>query len=558
MRSQGPIERPAPTARATPDLWLHSGVTVEVGTAAGVAARTGAHLLLETLARHGVDTLFGVPGHGAYPIYDALNDVPAIRPYVGRNEQGVTFAAEGYASATGRIAVATSVPRAGLTNAATAIWEANDLPSRLLFLLEADASHRSILAPICRYYEVATTAERIVPALEDLLERLTGARPGAAALEVPQAVLAGAVDPRSRPPSTAPTRTIPASLQGIAEALVTARRPLLIAGSPAADAPEALTRLAEALGAPVLVDGRGKGSLPDGHPLALGMAWARQRPAEDLVTAADLVLAIGATDTPVDVDEASAIVAGRPAEWRDRHLLQIDWDDARSGVTRGTAFGHVPTLLNTLIEGIGTHRTRSEWDPGQFAVTREAFTRYAAETVPWALPLWRHLRASLPDDTILCADSLVGLWTARLFPVDRPRSFLYPWGTGTLGRAVPAALGAIRAYPDRPVVALMGDGAFMYNAQELATAALYGQKVIVLIANDDGFGAIKHNMTRMFGRSIAHELRNPDFVAMGHAFGMRARRLESLEDLPAALREALNAPDSSIIDLPLELRPPRF
>ncbi|MBM4418498.1 MAG: thiamine pyrophosphate-binding protein [Chloroflexi bacterium] len=549
----------ARTARATPVLWLDSGVNSEVTATAGVAARTGAHLLLEALARHGVDTLFGVPGHGAYPIYDALNDVAAIRPYVGRNEQGVTFAAEGFASATGRVAVATSVPRAGLTNAATAIWEANDMPSRLLFLLEADPSHRAILGPICRYHEIATSAEAIVPAVEGLLARLTRGRPGSAALEVPQAVLAGGVAAQPRAASgTATTHAIPASLPGIAEALVTAHRPLLIAGAPAADAPEALTHLAEALGAPVLVDGRGKGAIPDRHALALGMSWARLRPAEELVAAADVVLAIGATDAPIDVDEGSAIVAQRPTEWRARHLLQIDWDGARSGVTRGAAFGHVPTLLDALAGHIPPRRGDSGWEPGQMAAAREAFRRYAAETVPWALPLWHHLRASLPEETILCADSLVGLWTARLYPVDRPRSFLYPWGTGTLGRAVPAALGAARAYPHRPVVALMGDGAFMYNAQELATAALHGQKIVVLIANDDGYGAIKHNMTRMFGRSIAHELRNPDFVALGRAFGMRARRLATLDDLPTAIHDALDAPDSSIIELPLELRPPRF
>src|SRR2546423_11785980 len=97
---------------------------------------TGAHALVGALELHGVDTLFGVPGHGAYPIYDALNDFPSVRPFVGRNEQGATFAAEGYARATGRVAVATSVPKAGLTNAATGLWEATDQPSRMLFLLE--------------------------------------------------------------------------------------------------------------------------------------------------------------------------------------------------------------------------------------------------------------------------------------------------------------------------------------------------------------------------------------------------------------------------------------
>src|SRR5579884_192839 len=150
---------------------------------------SGAHALIAALELHGVDTLFGVPGHGAYPIYDALNDFPKVKPFVGRNEQGAGFAAEGYSRATGRVAVATSVPKAGLTNSATSIWEANDQPSRLLFLLEADPSHKPILAPLSRYYGRADRVQDVAPTVHELMWKLRTGRPGAAALEVPNAVL---------------------------------------------------------------------------------------------------------------------------------------------------------------------------------------------------------------------------------------------------------------------------------------------------------------------------------------------------------------------------------
>src|SRR5262245_39875822 len=150
---------------------------------------SGAHALIAALERHGVDTLFGVPGHGAYPIYDALNDFPGVRPFVGRNEQGATFAAEGYARATGRVAVATSVPKAGQTNAATGLWEATDQPSPLPCLLEADPSHRPILEPVARYYGRADRVEDVAPAVHDLMWKLRLGRPGAAALEVPNSIL---------------------------------------------------------------------------------------------------------------------------------------------------------------------------------------------------------------------------------------------------------------------------------------------------------------------------------------------------------------------------------
>src|SRR5262245_32593955 len=256
---------------------------------------TGAHVLIAALELHGVDTLFGVPGHGAYPIYDALNDFPAVQPFVGRNEQGATFSAEGYSRATGRVAVATAVPKAGLTNAATGIWEANDQPSRLLFLLEADPSHRPILEPVARYYGRADRVEDIAPAVHDLMWKLRRERPGAAALEVPNAVLnaQAGVDASAGfevADLPAPDRE---RLREVARALSEAAHPVIVAGAPAADAPAALVALAETLRAPVFVDGRSKGAIPDDHPLALGFSLAPNRPGAELVARADVVLVIG-------------------------------------------------------------------------------------------------------------------------------------------------------------------------------------------------------------------------------------------------------------------------
>src|SRR5687767_136161 len=256
---------------------------------------SGAHALIAALELHGVDTLFGVPGHGAYPIYDALNDFPKVKPFVGRNEQGATFGAEGYSRSTGRVAVATAVPKAGLTNAATGIWEANDQPSRLLFLLEADPTHRSILEPICRYYARAENPGEIAPKLHELMWRLRTDRPGAAAFEIPNGVLnaPAAGDPRDGFEAPSPRLPTAAWIEQAAARLSQAERCVIVAGPPAAEAPEALTRLAEALQAPVFVDGRSKGSIPDEHPLALGFSLSAERAGGRLLERADAVVLIG-------------------------------------------------------------------------------------------------------------------------------------------------------------------------------------------------------------------------------------------------------------------------
>jgi thiamine pyrophosphate-dependent acetolactate synthase large subunit-like protein len=263
-----------------------------------------------------------------------------------------------------------------------------------------------------------------------------------------------------------------------------------------------------------------------------------------LIEQADVVVLIG---------DASASAAALPAET----LLRIDWDDAIATPAASSLFGSVPSLLDALAEAVPA-RDVDGWSADELDEVRAAPFAYARERVPWSLAVWEHLRAGLPRDALVFTDSLFGLWTARLFPAYEPRTVSFPHGTGTLGHAVPAALGARLAFPEREIVAIAGDGAFLYNPQELATMMLYRQKIIVIVANDDCYGAIKHNMGAMFGRSIAHELRNPDFLTFGHAFDMASTRLRSIDDLPAALQAARENPRSSLIELPLELRPPRF
>jgi acetolactate synthase-1/2/3 large subunit len=238
-------------------------------------------------------------------------------------------------------------------------------------------------------------------------------------------------------------------------------------------------------------------------------------------------------------------------------LVRIDWDDAIEGGAPPRLTGNMPSLLEGLAEA-ATARAADGWTTAELDEVRRSPHEYAEERVPWATGVWRDMRRVMPRDTLLFADSLFALWTARVFPAYAPNTVSFPWGTGTLGHAIPAALGARRAFPDRPIVAAAGDGAFLYNPQELATMMLYQQKLVVVIANDDCYGAVRDNMKAMFGRSIAHQLRNPDFLSFGHAFGMDSTRLRSTDELSEALATALANDRPALIELPLELRPPRF
>jgi acetolactate synthase-1/2/3 large subunit len=343
-------------------------------------------------------------------------------------------------------------------------------------------------------------------------------------------------------------------IEEAARLLSAATRPVICAGGYAwtARASEALTRMAERLQAPVLTANMSKGAIADDHPLCLGFNYNVGGHAERLLAEADLVLAIG--------PRAGMATGQRPVEVLARTLIHVDWDGAEQGPSvpaRLALAGHVPSILADLAERAG-RRDGPAWPADALDQVRNAALANARERIPWAIPFYRALRAALPRDALLFTDSLAGLWTFRLFPAYAPNTVHFPWSTGTLGHGVPAAVGAAIAQPARTIAVLAGDGAFLYNSQELAAMKYYDRKLIVVVANDNCYSAILFNTTDRFGRAIAYELANPDFVKLGEAYGMRGVRLESVDQTEAAVREAVAADRSTLIEVPLQLRPPRL
>jgi acetolactate synthase-1/2/3 large subunit len=323
----------------------------------------------------------------------------------------------------------------------------------------------------------------------------------------------------------------------------------------AADAGASVQRLAEALNAPVFVDGLTKGLLPEDHPLALGRGWTPGGPGAQLVRDADVALVIGAplgggqVTTPWDPQMALGAA----------QTILVDWDDREQEPLPANLRlrGHVPGILAALADGVAGNARATGYPLARLDEVRRWAWDYAETRVPWALGFFQEISTAMPRDGILLLDSMVGLWLDRVYAAFGPATVRFPFGTGTLGYGVPAAVGAKLAQPGREVVVVAGDGAFLYNPQELATMMLHGQKLTIIIANDGIYGAIKHNMAERFGRSTAYTLANPDFVRLGEAFGMRAVRLSSSDEVGQALAEALVGNQSTLIEVPLELRPPR-
>lgn len=513
-----------------------------------------ADVLVEGLARHGVRHLFGMPGSHSTTIYDSLQRSGAIATILIRNEQAGAFAADGYARVTGRPGVVCTTAGPGATNALTGVAEAwaDSVPVLLLSgQVNADRMHQecgayheidleAIFRPVTKWVATLTAAPRLPELVAEAFRALTTGRPRPAALVLPQDLTRQPFE-GERTARTIATVAAPLALDQISDAadrLARAERPIVLAGGGAlwADAIAEVRAVAERLHCPVVTSLNGKGLIDERDPLSLG--HARSARGKAALPHADAMLAIGCRFTEVMTD------------WRrlpiPKELIQIDLDPDQIGMNHPVTVGIVAdakAALAALAERLPL-RQRPGWD-GLWEQARAARV---------ARPEWliEALRAALPDDVPVFTDACeLGYRMQADFPAHGPRRFFYPSNYITLGWGFPAALGAAVAREGGPVVSVSGDGGFLMTAQELATAARYGLRVIAVIHNDSTYGAMKNIQTRLHGsRYLDVDLNNPDFLALAAAFGVRACRAAEPDAFQAAARTALNHAGPTVIEVP--------
>jgi acetolactate synthase-1/2/3 large subunit len=522
-----------------------------------------ADLLVRRLRDHGVRQVFGYPGGQLTPIYDALYRERAIRHFLGRHEQAAAFMADGAARATGRPGVCLAVCGPGVFNAFTPLAAAQTDSIPVLLIsgqvpiagrgLRSGYYHENnqLLAsvPVTKARVRVEDAADLVPALDRAWQALTTGRPGPVLFEVPLDVLRSEVDPApwpSLPPAPVPLAPSASDLDALARLLAGWRRPLILAGGGviAAGAEALLASLAQRLGAPVLHTAMGKCALPRSHPLAAGMPWHRATSDltgmdeffSPLLTEADGLLAIGCRFTQMATGNWTMKL---PAT-----LAQIDVDAEEIGrhylVERGV-HADAAIALQGLLERLPD-------------TDRPAWSRPLATREPWRLPgvdVLGTLRRLLPSDAIVAADvTRLAYMMMAEFPLDHPRTFLHPAGAVAMGYALPAALGAKAALPERAVVAIVGDGGFQMSALELATAVQEQLPIVIVLVNDSCLTLIKATQQRRYGeRYIGVDLLNPDFAMLARAFGVSYCRAPGEETLEVVLREALNAGRPLLIEV---------
>jgi thiamine pyrophosphate-dependent acetolactate synthase large subunit-like protein len=513
---------------------------------------------IKLLEAYGVDTVFGIPGVHTLEFCRGLNR-SSIRHVQARNEQGAGFMADGYARASAKPGVALLISGPGVTNALTPIGQAyaDSIP---MLVVSADAASHTLgkgwgclhevpsltatTAPLTAFSATAMTPQEVPALFARAFSVFSSERPRPVHIAIPIDVLAmpatGDWQPIELPHRPAP---IAKKVERACELLRGARQPMICVGGGATLAGEAITEIAQRLGAPVISSIAGKGIVPGSHPLSLGGGVVRAE-VQQYLKNADVVLAVGTELSEVDSFEGTLEINGK--------IIRIDIDTHKMNdlyPAEVALLGGAKASCEAIARQLGEVGARAE-TAAEVAAIRAGFRNRLDDSQRRHYKMLDLLREALPDDTILLGDVCQLVYTgAFAFDVSAPRKWNYPGGYCTLGSALPDAIGAKLARPDTPVVALAGDGGFMFTVQELVTGAELGLPLPIILWNNQGLKQIQDDMLLQGIELVGVTGINPDFMALARACHCHAIRAESAEQVRAALEDAFAADRPTLIEV---------
>ena len=518
---------------------------------------TGAEAILKSLQAHGVTTIFGLPGGQMDHFFDAMYKAgDAVQCIRSRHEQGAAYMAFGYARSTGRTGVYTVVPGPGVLNTTAALCTAYACNSPVLCLtgqipsdgigsgrgyLHEIPDQLATLGTLTKWAGRIDRPEDAPFSVTSAMQLMRTGRTRPVSLEMAMDVMGrqGEVDLlQPKPiPEAAPS---PEAIEQAAKIIAEAKRPLIVVGGGAIEARDNVRRLAELLQAPVSAFRSGRGILSDRHPLS-----ATYPVGYELWKTADLVIAIGTR------------LMDQSMSWGfapDMKLVRIDIDPAEF------ARAHTPDVaieadaelaLGALLPALKDRIDQRPSRAAEISQARALVDADLSQNLAPQLAYLKVLRDFLPDDGILVDEiTQVGFSSWFAFPVYAPRTLITCGYQGTLGYGLATALGVKVGNPDKEVVSISGDGGFMFNVQELATAAEYGIELTIIVFNNNLYENVRRQQREWFdGRYIASELKNPDFVALAKAFNIAAFRADSPQSLAAALERARQTRGPRLIEV---------
>ena len=533
----------------------------------------GADGVVQALKEAGVSTIFGIPSIHNIGLYESLRHEPSIRHIGCRHEAGATHMADGYARASGGLGVIVSSTGPGAGFTVSALQEAWGSCSPVLMITtNIDAAkigkglgvlheleeQTSLFRTITKEVIVAQTDDDLYALARRAIALAQTGRPGPVCLEVPTDLMAGEVPTAApTPPDTVPTSPpLPPRLDEAVAILRNAKQPLILAGTDASrtDVAGDIQALAEALCAPVITNTPGKGVVPEDHALAFGNA-ARRMVVKEIVPGCDAAVAIGSRLREVDAKRRGLVLP--------EQLIHIDWDErwiSKNYPAAVPLVGDIAAITRALrnqLEGEPYTGPRQERTAAWRREAEAEFERLSQERPE--LQSLQAIRAVLPRDSALVIDNTqLGYWAEYFYPSYRTNGIIGAKGSGLLGFSFPAAIGVKLARPDTPVVGLIGDGGFLYTAQELATCVRHNVSFPLVVVNDNAFGVIDYLQRTAYQEAYQAQLTNPDFPAFAAAFGVPATRVQSPAELQSALDRTLASGEMHLIEYQMTIQEPPF
>jgi len=540
---------------------------------------TGAQALIRSLELLGVDTVFGLPGGAILPTYDPLMDSKKLRHILVRHEQGAGHAAEGYAAASGRLGVCIATSGPGATNLVTAIADAHmdSVPMLAItgqvnsFAIGTDAFQEAdivgITMPITKHSFLVTRAEDIPGVVAAAYEIATTGRPGPVLIDFAKDAQNGKFEfswpPKIDLPGFKPiTDPHGKQVQAAAELILKSHKPILYVGGGVirAEASNELLGLAELLHAPVTTTLMARGAFPDSHPQHLGMPGMHGTvPAVTALQKSDLLITLGARFDDRVTGDIKSFAKGAK-------VIHVDVDPAEIGKIRHAdvpIVGDAKVVILMLIAELKAQMKSAKPDYEDWWVflngLKERYPLGYSETDDGKLSpqyvIQRIGELSGPEAIFAAGVGQHQMWSAQFIKYERPNSWLNSGGLGTMGYAVPAAMGAKVAQPDRLVWAIDGDGCFQMTNQELATCTINNIPIKVAIINNSSLGMVRQWQTLFYNSRYSNTDLNtgtdtimvPDFVKLGEAYGCLAIRVEKIEDVDAAIKLAMETNDRPVV-----------
>jgi len=523
-----------------------------------------AQAVVSMLEVNGIDTIFCLPGVQNDAFFDALYDrTNAIWPIHARHEQACAYMALGYAMATGKPSAYVVVPGPGFLNTTAALstaYSANApvlaltgqiqqaMIGRNVGLLHELPDQLAIMRGLTKWADRIQAPNQAPGLVNEAFRRLLSGRRRPVGLECAMDVWArkAPVELIATAAKADPCPVDEDALERAAKLLGSAQRPMIVVGGGAQGAGEPVQAIAEMLDAPVMTGRMGQGVIDGRHKLSVTMPAGYRLWGE-----ADVVLAVGTRLQPQQqtwgLDDGLKII-------------RIDIDGEELDRQRRPEIGIVgdaTATLKALAGKLAKHNVKRNGRAEEVAELKASTNKMVRDKLAPQIAYLEAIRKALPEDGILVDELTQMGYVARLaYPTYKPRTFLSPGYQGTLGWGYATSLGVKVAKPDTPVVSISGDGGFLFTAMEMATAALHGIGVVAVVFSDGAYGNVKRIQQQSFNnRTIASELRNPDFVKLGESFGIASERVKSPDELSAAISRGISRGGPVLIDCPVGVLP---